>query len=182
MIEYLIAHFSYKILFFWSILEGEIGLAFAGYMVAQSKFEFPDVLFITISGALLGDMILFLSGRLFKRKTEALLKNYEKKMQRIEKWFLRFGSLIIVFERFVYGTHIPALLMLGVSGFGFWKFLLLDILGVILWSITFTTLGYLYGQTVIDILTFVQRHLTIAILAILFFYVIYLLQKEEEKE
>ena len=181
MIEYLIAHFSYRILFIWSIFEGEIGLALAGYMVAQSKFELPQVLLITISGAFLGDLMLFLSGRLFKRKTEALLKNYEKKMQKIEKWFLRFGSWIVVFERFIYGTHIPALLMLGVSGFNFWKFLFLEVIGVVLWAVTFTTLGYYFGQTVIDILTFVQRHLTVAILAILFFYVVYLLQKEEEE-
>ncbi|WP_295421239.1 DedA family protein [Sulfurovum sp.] len=180
MIGYLIAHFSYNILFLWSILEGEIGLALAGYMVAQGKFELPQVLLITISGAFLGDMILFLLGRLFKSKTEMLLKKYEKKMQRIENWFRRFGSWIVVFERFIYGTHIPALLMLGISGFSFWKFLVLDITGVVLWALTFTTLGYYFGHTVIDLLTFVQRHLTIALLVILFFYIIYLLQKEEE--
>lgn len=150
-------------------------------MVAQSKFGLSEVLLITISGVFLGDLMLFLSGRLFKRKTEALLKNYEEKIQKIEKWFLRFGSWIVVFERFIYGTHIPALLMLGVSGFSFWKFLLLDIFGVILWAVTFATLGYCFGQMVIDILTFVQCHLSVAILAILFFYVVYLLQKDEEE-
>ncbi len=180
MIEFLIAHFSYKILFVWSIFEGEIGLALAGYMVAQERFALPQVLLITISGALIGDMSVFLLGRLFKKKAEALLRNYAKRMQRVEKWFLRFGGWIIVFERFIYGTHIPALLMLGVSGFGFWKFLLLDIIGVVLWAVTFTTLGYMFGQTVIDMLSFAQRHMTIVLLAGLFFYGIYLLQKEEE--
>lgn len=180
MIEFFIAHFSYGILFIWSILEGEIGLTLAGYMVEQGKFELPKVLLITISGALLGDMILFLSGRLFKTKTEILLKSHGGKLQKVESWFCRFGSWIVVFERFIYGTHIPALLMLGVSGFSFWKFLLLEIIGVVIWAVTFTTLGYFFGHTVIDILSFVQRHLTIALLAIFFFYVIYLLQKEEE--
>ncbi|AKF24983.1 membrane protein [Sulfurovum lithotrophicum] len=180
MIDFFIAHFSYGILFIWSILEGEIGLTLAGYMVKVGKFDLPQVLLLTIGGALIGDTAVFLTGRLFKTKTEILLKNYEEKMQRIESWFLHYGSWIVIFERFVYGTHIPALLMLGVSGFSFWKFLLLDIIGVVLWAVTFTTLGYYFGHTVIDLLTFVQRHLTIALLVILFFYIIYLLQKEEE--
>jgi len=182
MIDFFIEHFSYGILFLWSFLEGEIGLTLAGYMVEQGKFDFTTVLLIAITGAFISDTVLFLSGHLFKAKTEMLLQKYEHKMQRIEKWFLRFGSWIVVFERFIYGTHIPALLMLGVSGFNFWKFLFLEVIGVVLWAVTFTTLGYYFGQTVIDILTFVQRHLTVAILAILFFYVVYLLQKEEEEE
>jgi len=180
MISYLITHFSYKILFFWSIFEGEIGLTLSGYMVEQGKFDLLTVLLIAVSGALIGDMIIFFIGRFFKPKTEMLLKRYNTKLERIERWFLRFGSWIIVFERFIYGTHIPALLMLGVSGFKFWKFLLLEIFGVILWVITFITLGYFFGQAVIDILSLVQRHLSIALLVILFFYGFYLLQKEEE--
>ncbi len=182
MIEYLIAHFSYTILFFWSFLEGEIGLALAGFMIEKGKFDFPTVFIITFSGAMIGDLLLFTTGRLFKKKTETLLHRYDKKLQRVEKWFRRFGSWIVVFERFIYGTHIPSLLMLGVSGFSFWKFFLLEIIGVALWSVTFTSLGYYFGQTVIDLLTFTQRHLTIAFLALLFFYGIYLLQKDEEEE
>ena len=181
MIDFFIEHFSYGILFLWSFLEGEIGLTLAGYMIEQGKFDFSKVFLITVTGAFISDTILFLSGRFFKSKTERLLKNYDKKLQRVENWFRRVGSWIVVFERFIYGTHIPALLILGVSGFKFWKFLLLEIIGVVLWSVTFTALGYYFGQTVIDILTFVQRHLTIALLAIFFFYVVYLLQKEEEE-
>ena len=182
IIDYLIQHFSYKILFVWSLLEGEIGLSLAGYMVKQGQFHPVNVLSIAISGALLGDLTLFLIGRLFKKKTESLLHNYQKKIDRIENWFRYYGGWIVIFERFIYGTHIPALLVLGASGFSFLKFLLLDIIGVVLWAVTFTTLGYLFGQTVIDILTLVQRHLTIILLAVLFFYLIYLLQKDEEEE
>jgi membrane protein DedA with SNARE-associated domain len=179
IIEYLIGHFSYKILFIWSLLEGEIGLALAGFMVKQGNFQIEYVIPIAISGAFLGDLSLFLAGRIFKTRMEALLQNHRKKVTKIEEWFRLYGSWIIIFERFIYGTHIPALLTLGVSGYSFVKFLLLDIIGVILWAITFSALGYLFGQAVIDILTLIQRHLTIVLLAALFFYLIYLLQKEE---
>jgi len=182
LLDFLIQHFSYGILFVWSLLEGEIGLALAGFMVKQGRFQLETVLAIAISGALLGDMTLFILGHLFKSKAESLLRRYQKKMERVEKWFRYYGGWIVVFERFIYGTHIPSLLILGVSGFSFWKFLLLDIVGVLLWAVTFTTLGYLFGQTIIDMLTLVQRHLTILLLAALFFYLFYLLQKEGKEE
>lgn len=182
IISFLTAHFSYTVLFFWSFLEGEIGLALAGFMIEQGKFDFPTVFLITFTGAMIGDLLLFGTGHLFKKKTEALLHRYDRKLQRVEKWFRRFGSWIVVFERFIYGTHIPALLILGVSGFNFWKFLLLEMIGVTLWSVTFTLLGYYFGQTVIDLLSFAQRHLTIVFMALLFFYSIYLLQKDEEED
>ena len=181
-ISFLIEHFSYKILFFWSILEGEIGLALAGFMVQEGKFDFLTVLTLAVSGALIGDVTVFLLGRLFRKKAESLLASYAERLKRIESWFRRFGNRIVVFERFIYGTHIPALLMLGVSGFGFLRFLLLDILGVILWAVAFTSLGYFFGHTVIDLLALVQRHLTIILLVVLFFYFVYLLQREEKEE
>ena len=180
LINFLIEHFSYKILFVWSIFEGEIGLALAGFMVREGKFDFTTVLTIAIFGALIGDTTIFLLGRLFRKKVEALLASYAERLKRIENWFRRFGSWIVIFERFIYGTHIPALLILGVSGFGFLKFLLVDILGVILWAATFTSLGYFFGHTVIDLLTLVQRHLTIILLMTLFFYLLYLLQRKEK--
>ncbi len=179
ILSFLSAHFSYTVLFFWSVLEGEIGLALAGLMVKEGRFDYPTVLAVTVSGALIGDFSLYALGRLSKSRAEALLEKYRNRLVRIEAWFQRFGALIVVFERFIYGTHIPALLMLGVSGFSFWKFLVLDIVGVVLWALTFTILGYYFGHAVVDVLTFVQRHLTVAFLAILFFYAIYALQREE---
>ena len=166
-------------------MEGEIGLALAGYMVQLGHFRADYVIAIAISGAIVGDFTVFMIGRLFKSKTEALLRQHKKRLAHVEEWFRRYGSWIIVFERFIYGTHIPALLMVGVSGFSVLKFIILDIIGVVMWAITFTTLGYMFGQTVIDILTVVQRHLSIVIFIALFIFIVYqlhLMDEEEENE
>lgn len=173
-------HFSYGLLFVWSILEGEIGLAFAGYMSQEGRLYFPYVLGIAISGAILGDTMLFTIGYLSKSKTETLLLSYRSRLDRVEKWFQRYGGWVIVFERFIYGTHIPALLIIGMSGVSFLRFFLLDIIGVVLWAVTFTTLGFFFGQTIIDIIALIQRHLTVVLLAGIFFFVIYQFSLPEE--
>ncbi len=175
--DFIIAHFSYGVLFVWSIFEGEIGLTIAGFLSKQNDLYFPYVLAIAISGAVIGDTLLYLTGRFSKSRAEIWLKRYETRLRRIEGWFKRYGGWVIVFERFIYGTHIPSLLLIGMSRFGFWRFLMLDIIGIVMWAVTFTWLGYTFGQTVIDIMVVVQRHLSILILVGLFFFIIYQLYR-----
>nr|WP_230973337.1 hypothetical protein [Sulfurimonas hydrogeniphila] len=86
----------------------------------------------------------------------------------------------MIFERFIYGTHIPSLLFVGMSGFSFWKFFIVDIIGVFLWSVVFTSLGYLFGESIIGIMIVLQKHLSVLFL-VLFFVLIIFLQNKEEK-
>jgi len=176
--NFLYEHFSYTILFIWSIFEGEIGLTIAGMLSEKGKFSFQYILLIAVLGALIGDISLFLIGYFFKKKTENILKNYKTKVKRIEHWFKTYGSWIIIFERFIYGTHIPALLVLGTSDYNFIKFLLLDIIGVILWAVTFTSIGYYFGQNAIDMLVFIQHHLSVIVFLLFFFFILCQYKKE----
>jgi len=168
--NFLYAHFSYFVLFVWSIFEGEIGVTLGGVFAKNGKLIYEYVVLIAISGAMIGDMIVFSIGYLSKKRAEKLLKNYDVK--KIENWIKRYGSFLIVFERFVYGTHIPVLLMLGISKFNFFKFLLFDIIGVSLWAFTFSSIGYYFGKNAIDILVFIQNHLLAIIFLVSFFVVV----------
>jgi len=169
--NFLYSHFNYWVLFVWSVFEGEIGLTLGGVFAKKGKLVFEYVFLISMSGAMIGDIVVFSIGYLSKSKAEKLLKNYEDKVKSIENWFKKYGSFIIVFERFIYGTHIPALLMLGISKFNFFKFLILDIIGVALWALSFTSLGYYFGENALDVLIFIQNHI-FAILFLLLFAII----------
>jgi len=168
--NFLYTHFSYFVLFVWSIFEGEIGITLGGVFAKNGKLIYEYVVLIAIFGAMIGDIIVFSIGYLSKKRAEKLLKNYDVK--KIENWIKRYGSFLIVFERFVYGTHIPVLLMLGISKFNFFKFLLFDIIGVSLWAFTFSSIGYYFGENAIDILVFIQNHLLAIIFLLLFFAVV----------
>jgi membrane protein DedA with SNARE-associated domain len=180
--DFLLNHFSYTVLFLWSILEGEIGLSLAGYLSKDGNFDFVTVISIAISGAVIGDTFLFLAGKLFKAKAVLFLQRYEKHLQRVEKWFRRNVVWLILFERFIYGTHIPALLLIGMSGYSFIKFLLLDIIGVTIWAFTFTSLGYYFGENVINIIVLLQRHLSVLFLVIVLMAVLFIQNRVEKKE
>jgi membrane protein DedA with SNARE-associated domain len=178
---FLLTHFSYYILFIWSLFEGEIGLSLAGYMSKEGKFDFFLVLCIAVSGALIGDMALFLIGKFSKNSTQKYLQRYENRLEIIEKWFKHNVVWLILFERFVYGTHIPSLLLIGHSGYSFIKFFLLDIIGVVLWALTFTLLGYYFGESVVTFMLLVQRHLSLLLLLLFFAILLFIQRKKAEK-
>ena len=162
--EFLVHHFSYTVLFIWSILEGEIGLALAGYMSKGGAFKFTKVISIAITGAMIGDTALFITGRVFKERVQVLTQRHERRLEQVTGWFKDNVVWLILFERFIYGTHIPSLLLIGMSGYSFMRFLLLDLLGVSAWAFTFTSLGYYFGESVINIVMLLQHHLSILLL------------------
>jgi len=170
----LLLTYGYFALFIWSILEGEIGLMLSGFLASEGKvFSFTNIIIVASIGAFIGDNILFLLGRFFAPKVKVWLIKYKEKRIIIQHYFRKYGASIIVFERFIYGTHIPALLIVGLSKYPYLKFLLFDIVGIFLWALIFTALGYYFGNDAIDIIIFIQKNFLvfISITIIIYFLV-----------
>ena len=174
---FLIEHFSYWILFVWSIFEGEIGLTLGGYLSKDGDFIFSNVILIAILGAFISDVSVFLIGRYSNESVEKWLKNYRNRLRLIKVWFRKNVIWLILFERFIYGTHIPSLLFIGMSGYSFWKFLIFDIIGITLWATTFTTLGYYFGEKVIDVIMLLQQHLSIVFIMLFIGLIVFIQNK-----
>lgn len=172
--------YGYGALFVWSVLEGEIGLMLAGWLASQHiVFTYSKVIIVAICGALIGDVFTFSVGRLFEKRALAWLRRHPKKQKQVDHLLKKYGEFVIVFERFIYGTHIPVLLTLGMSGYSYLRFILFDVIGVVLWAFTFVSIGYYFGHTAINIILFIQKN----ILAFLFFAgILYFLWKFSSKE
>ncbi len=172
-VHLLLSH-GYSALFVWSVMEGEIGLMLAGWLAYEGRvFTYEHIIPVAIAGAFLGDTLVFAFGRLFKRKAMLWIKAHPQKGRQATNWLRRWGPVVIVFERFVYGTHIPVLMTIGMSGYRWWKFLLFDIVGIVLWAWTFVTLGYLFGENIIALVIYLQKNLLIFLFAMLFVYIVY---------
>lgn len=158
----LLKDIGYPFLFIWSVFEGEIGLMLAGWLSSEKIFLLKNVILIGISGAMIGDFIVFMIGRIFKEKANNYLEKKQKK-EMINRWIEKYGVFIIVFERFIYGTHIPILLTFGISKIGFFKWFVFDIIGVVLWAITFSLIGFYFGNDVIDFVMYIQKEILVVI-------------------
>jgi len=168
----LLVSYGYFALFIWSILEGEIGLMLSGFLASKGEvFHFLDIVIVASVGAFIGDNTLFLLGRYFAPKAKIWLIKYKEKRILIQRYFRKYGSFVIVFERFIYGTHIPALLIVGLSRYPYGKFLLFDSIGILLWAAVFTSIGYYFGDTAIDIIIFIQKNLLVVLFLAVIFYI-----------
>ncbi|WP_201353443.1 DedA family protein [Hydrogenimonas urashimensis] len=178
---HLLLNHGYTALFIWSITEGEIGLMLAGWLASEHKvFTYSHIIPVAIAGAVIGDLSLFLFGRIFEKRALAWLEKSPGRKAKAQSWLRRWGSAVIVFERFVYGTHIPALLTIGMSGYPFLKFLFFDIIGIVMWAFAFVSIGYYFGDTAINLILLVQKNVMVVLFFILLFAMILYSQNEEE--
>ena len=179
-IHLLLTH-GYEALFLWSVLEGEIGLMLSGWLAHEGQvFTYDRVVMVAVAGAFIGDLLLFLGGRIFEKRALAWLDAHPDKKRMTRRWLRKWGPFVIVFERFVYGTHVPVLLTIGMSGYSFLKFLFFDIVGIVLWAFTFVTIGYRFGDTAIQLILFAQKNLLIFLLLGALFALICLSQKGDD--
>jgi membrane protein DedA with SNARE-associated domain len=173
---------GYAALFVWSVLEGEIGLMLAGWLASEHRvFTYSDVIMVAMAGAVLGDLLVFMAGRLFEKRALAWLDAHPDKKRMALAWLRKWGPFVIVFERFVYGTHIPVLLTIGMSGYRFAKFLFFDILGIVLWAFTFVSIGYFFGHNAIDLILFAQKNLFVVLFFLLLFTLILFSQNGDNR-
>jgi membrane protein DedA with SNARE-associated domain len=70
------------------------------------------------------------------------------------------------------------------SGYAFAKFLLFDIVGIVLWAFTFVSIGYYFGHNAIDLILFIQKNLVLVlfVLGLFLFLMRTVGQNDDEKE
>ena len=73
-----------------------------------------------------------------------------------ESIFVRFGPASMLFAKFVPGFASVATAMAGAVGLRYWKFLLFDALGALLWVGVAIALGQLFREAIVDILETLQ--------------------------
>jgi membrane-associated protein len=126
-------------------------LLIVGSLVAQGEMSLWQVLVAGIAGAVIGDQIGFLAGRIGGR---LLLRRLTKLVghagiKRAEAFTMRWGGAAIFFSRWLVNPLGPWInLSSGIAGYPWIKFLLWDVVGEIWWVVLFTTLGNVFSDRV----------------------------------
>ena len=149
--------YGYAILFLGIALEnvglplpGEVFLFAAGFLASTGSFNLPFVIALGAAGAVVGDSLSYLLGRL---GGERLPRLYCKMtlgsadcVRKTHEHFARRGGLTVAFARFVVGVRAFAAPMAGATRMAYPRFLAYDALGALLWAAFMAALGYLFGS------------------------------------
>ncbi len=150
--------YGYAILFFGIALEnaglplpGEVLLFAMGFLSSSDASAFPVVIALGTAGAVVGDSLGYLLGRLGGERLPRLYCRMTlgsaQCIQKAHEYFTRRGGgLTVAFARFVVGIRAFAAPMAGASGMAYPHFLVYDALGALLWATLAATAGYFFGS------------------------------------
>jgi len=137
---------SYLIIFFGMFVEGEVILLLAGVLSHRGYLDVFDVMMIASIGAILHDVLYWSIGIKFSRasKGKFLFINLEKTKEFLEKVNFNNGLYIFI-SKFSWNLNRLALITSGYLKTPIKSLLRYSVPAGIIWSITFTSLGYVFA-------------------------------------
>jgi membrane-associated protein len=136
-------------------------LLVVGSFVAQGEMTLWQVLVAGIAGAVIGDQIGFLAGRVGGRMLLGRITKIvgHTGIKRAEAFTMRWGGAAIFFSRWLVNPLGPWInLSSGIADYPWIRFILWDVLGEVFWVVLLITLGEIFSDRV-QSLTDVLGHL-----------------------
>lgn len=159
-------------------IPSEIILPFGGFMTTYTTLSVTGVIVVATVGSLAGAIILYGIGRLLDvRRLETVVERYghvlritKEDLRRADDWFDRYGVWAVFFCRMVPLVRSLISVPAGMARMNFTMFLLLTILGTLIWNTVLVSVGAVLGESWRDILSWmdVYSKLIYSLLAILF--------------
>ena len=144
--------FFYLIILFWTFLEGETIVLFAGVAANKGLINLWTLIACAWTGSFLGDQLYFAIGRRWGTKMLARRPKMKKKVDSALGMVKRYSTWFILSFRFIYGVRNIASFALGMSGISWARFAILNFISAGLWAISFAGGGYLAGAALERIL------------------------------
>ena len=157
-LEQLIASYGYLALVAGTFLEGETVMVIGGFFAHQGYLDFPYVVLAGFAGTVAGDQLVFFIGRKKGMKMIERRASWRGKSEKVRNMMLRNKNWLTLSFRFMYGVRTLTPLMLGASGVGPMRFVLLNGLGAMIWAIAIGSLGYFIGRAAEALLRDVERY------------------------
>ncbi|MVV47734.1 DedA family protein [Pseudomonas sp. PB120] len=151
-ISYLLATYGYWAVFFGCLLEGETILILGGMAAHQHLLQLWPVIAWASVGGMIGDQLLFWSGRYFGGRLLPRLSKKQAAVERVTGMIARYPSTSVFAVRFLYGMRLVGPVVIGASGLSPIRFTLLNALGAVGWATLFASAGYWAGQALESVL------------------------------
>lgn len=154
-----VAVYGYLAVFVGTVVWGETIMISAGFLssLPEIGLNIYLIIFFGILGTLVSDSIWYLIGHTGK-KGSRFLKRYEhfvlvkpRVVERIKYHFHKHEGKTIFFSKFIYGTRIIVLIMAGLLGMKYRKFLFYNFLSIVFWAVGMGLLGYYAGYGFLEV-------------------------------
>lgn len=165
-------------------LPGDSLLFVAGALCGNGTLNVAAVMVIFIVAAILGDALnYYIGSRVGKQMKNMRTAKYVEKedMSKSEAFFRKHGPKTIIIARFVPVVRRFAPFIAGTTHMKYSRFFIYNVVGAILWVVTFVTAGYFFGN-----IPFIKDHIVlisigIALIGLVIILIVNALEKRDEK-
>lgn len=146
-------------------LPGDSMLFAAGSLAAIGQMDIFLLIGLLIVAAVLGDFVNFEIGKHFGRR---LFANPDSRLfrqeylRKTEGYFEKYGGRTIIIARFIPIVRTFAPFVAGMGRMSYGQFVRYNLVGAVLWVVSFCLLGYFFGQ-----LEFVKQNFSMILIAII---------------
>jgi membrane-associated protein len=149
------------------LFPGDTLLLSAGVFAAQGQFSVEVAIAVIAVAAILGDNTGYTLGRvmgkrLFRKKDGIVFR--QEYVERAEKFYEKHGAKTMLITHFIPIVRSFAPLVAGVGKMSRIKFFMYDLVGVIVWSVLVTLLGYWFGSKIPNIDHYIMPVVGLAVL------------------
>jgi membrane protein DedA with SNARE-associated domain len=152
-------------------LPGETAIIAAAILATPSHHHFAVVWVIVVAAAaaIVGDNAGYwlgrVGGRRLLRRWDVVARYAERVLPPAERFVRRHGGKAVFLGRFVAVLRVTAACMAGLTGMPWWRFLLWNAAGGILWAIGVTLVAYQAGKAAADAISRYGVYAAVAIVA-----------------
>ncbi|QJC30093.1 DedA family protein [Enterobacteriaceae endosymbiont of Plateumaris sericea] len=144
----IINQYGYLIILIGSLLEGETCIVIGGIAAHKKLLIYHWVIIISTLGAIIGDQFLFYIGKKYSNKLLFFFKKNNFKLYKYQNLITNYPYIFIIMVRFMYGFRLIGPIIIGITKIKTFKFLIFNIIGAIIWSIIFVSLGFIFGDII----------------------------------
>jgi membrane protein DedA with SNARE-associated domain len=145
----------------------DLVVVIGGSLIGTHSLHFIPTLLATTVGSVIGFMILFFIGtQLDKKVIRAGKVKFisTEGLEKVEKWFSKYGYWIILVNRFLPGTRSVISLFAGLSELDVKKTILLATISALVWNSSIIYLGIIFGHNIHIVDHYLSTYSNIAVI------------------
>lgn len=160
---HLMKNYGYIILFFWSTLEGEMGLIMAGLLTHSGDMNLFLAIFVAGLGGFAGDQVYFYIGRFNKKLAHEKLKSQRRKLALAHLLLKKYGWPIIFAQRYMYGLRTIIPISIGLTRYCGKTFAFINIISAWVWATMTILPAWYFGEEIFIAIHWAKEHWYLAL-------------------
>lgn len=158
-------------------------LTLSGYLIYHGELKLVPTFLAAYLGSIAGISISYAIGRTFGHnflvKHGHFFHITEERLQKVHNWFEKIGRWTLLIGYFIPGVRHVVAIFAGTSELEIWEFSLFAYTGGFIWTATFISIGFFFGNHWRKVLHTVNHHIIlITIAAIILLLIIYFVKKK----